>query len=177
MKYTVRAFAILFGIVSSVVAQASNLVPTEMLDGKVTIFTPKNFTPMTQEVVEIKYPSSRRPSDVLTDETTQVTLAFNHTNNRMLKTDLIKAHKTISKMFHNLYPSAEWVRDEVIQQNGHPFIVLELVTPAIDTKIHNIMYATSVDGRFLLVSFNTTVEKAQEWLPRGKKMMESISIN
>ncbi|MDO6762931.1 hypothetical protein [Agarivorans sp. 1_MG-2023] len=177
MKYIVKTSMVLIGVICSVMVQANDLVPIKMLDGKVTISTPEDFTPMPQELVEIKYPSSRRPTDVLTDETTQVTLAFNHTNNKMSKKELIKAHKGMSKMFHNLYPSAEWMRDEVIKQNGHPFIVFELVTPALDTQIHNIIYATSVDERFLLMSFNATVEKAPDWLARGEKMMESIIIN
>ncbi len=177
MKYKVKTFVILIGIVFSVMVQANDFVPIKALNGKVTIVTPKDFTPMSQESLEIKYPGSRRPTEVLSDKTTQVTLAFNYTNSQMSKAALVSSHTTLSKMFHNLYPSAEWIRDEVIQQNGYPFIVLEVVTPAVDTQIHNIIYATSVDERFLLVSFNTTVEKAQEWLPLGKKMMESLVIN
>ena len=75
-----------------------------------------------------------------------------------------------------MYPSATWLRDEVIVQNGKTFMVMELITPAIDTKIHNIMYGTSVDGRFLLAAFNTTTEQADEWLPIGKRIMTSLSI-
>lgn len=55
--------------------------------------------------------------------------------------------------------------------------MLELITPAIDTKIHNIMYATSVEGRFLLVAFNTTVEESSKWLPVGKAIMASLKIH
>ncbi len=177
MKHIVKNTLILIGVILSFTVQASELVPLKVLNDKVTISAPKDFIPMSQELLEIKYPNSGRPADVLTDETTQVTLAFKHTNNKMSKEDLIKAHKQVSKMFHNLYPSAEWLRDEIIQQNGYPFIVIEVITPAVDTQIHNIIYATSVDERFLLVSFNTTVEKSQDWLPKGKQMMESIIIN
>ncbi|EHA1127847.1 hypothetical protein FG475_22895 [Vibrio navarrensis] len=177
MKDLVRKSVLLIGLVLSFASQANDLVPLKMLNGKVTISTPRDFVPMSKEIIEIKYPSSRRPTEVLTEQTTEVTLAFNYTNNKLSKTELSEAHKIFSKSFHNLYPSATWVRDELIQQNGHPFVVLELITPAIDTKIHNIVYATSVDGRLLLVSFNTTVGKAEEWLAQGKQMMKSIVIN
>jgi len=79
-------------------------------------------------------------------------------------------------MFHNFYPSAKWIKDETIVQNGRAFMVLEFVTPALDTKIHNIMYGTSVDNRLLLVAFNTTVEQSEEWLPIGKQIMGSLAI-
>ena len=140
------------------------------------MLAPAGFGPMPNAMLEIKYPSSRRPTEVLSNETGAVSIAFNHTQDAMLPGQVREAHIAISAMFHNLYPSAQWVRDEVVQQNGRDFMVLELVTPALDTQIHNIIYGTSVDGRFLLVSFNTTVELSAQWLPLGKQMMVSLSI-
>ena len=155
---------------------SEELIKIEVLNGKVSIIAPKDFGPMPKDILEMKYPSSRRPTDVLSDRTGGVTLAFNHTNNPMQLSQVKEAQVAISQMFHNMYPSAKWIRDEVIEQNGTVFMVMELITPAVDTQIHNIMYGTSVDGRFLLVAFNTTVEQSDEWLPIGKKIMNSISI-
>ncbi|THB75041.1 MAG: hypothetical protein D6B25_12620 [Desulfobulbaceae bacterium] len=157
-------------------AHAENLVPRNALNGKVSLLTPENFGPMPQDILELKYPSSRRPTEVLSDTTGGVTLAFNHTKNQMTPHQIKEAHASISQMFHNLYPSAQWLRDETITQNGQVFMVLELITPAIDTQIHNIMYGTSVDNRLLLVSFNTTIEQSAHWLPVGNKIMESLTI-
>lgn len=80
-------------------------------------------------------------------------------------------------MFHDRYPTAQWVRDGVVEQNGDTFIVMELITPAVDTDIHNIIYGASVDGRFLLAAFNTTVELAGHWLPIGREIMGSLRVN
>ena len=155
---------------------ADELIQVDALNGKISILTPANFSAMAKDILEIKYPMSRRPTEVLSNETGGVTLAFNHTNNSMKPSQVAEAHASISKMFHNLYPSAKWIRDEVIQQNGSNFMVMELITPAIDTEIHNIMYGTSVDGRFLLAAFNTTIASSNEWLPIGKKIMASIKV-
>ena len=113
---------------------------------------------------------------MLSNSSGSVSLAFNHTNDSISPVQVKSAHPSISQMFHNLYPSATWIRDEVVVKNGRNFIVLELITQAMDTKIHNIIYATSVDNRFLLVAFNTTIEESEKWLPIGKKIMESLSI-
>ncbi|MDN3617436.1 hypothetical protein [Vibrio gallaecicus] len=161
----------------SITASAVELVEVKALNGKVSINAPKDFGPMPDDILEFKYPSTRRPTEVLSDETGGVTLVFNHTNNSMAPSDVKNAHVAISKIFHNMYPSATWIRDEVIVQNNQTFMVLELITPAIDTEIHNIMYGTSVDGRFLLTAFNTTVEQSEQWLPIGKKIMASLSIS
>ncbi len=79
-------------------------------------------------------------------------------------------------MFKNRYPSATWFRDEVSTLNGQEFIIMELITPAIDTQIHNIIYGTSIDNRLLFVAFNTTVEQSEQWLPIGKQIMASIQL-
>ena len=155
---------------------AQEVAELKALNDKVSLQVPNSFSPMSKEILEAKYPASRRPTEVLSDSTGGVSIAFNHTKNRMTPDQIDERHKSISKMFHNLYPSAKWLRDETITQNGRKFMVLELVTPAIDTKIHNIMYGTSLDGRFLLVAFNTTEEQAEEWLPVGKQIMKSIKI-
>jgi hypothetical protein len=131
---------------------------------------------MKKKILEMKYPASRRPTEVLSDSTGGVTLAFNHTKSPMKQNQVIEAHASISKMFHNMYPSAKWIQDTTFTKDGCNFMVLELITPAMDTKIHNIMYGTSVDGRFLLVAFNTTVEQSKKWLPIGNKIMKSIKL-
>lgn len=150
---------------------------TSALNNKVSLVVPAAFKPMSQEAISVKYLHSRRPTEVISDDTHGVSIAFNHTQNPMEPEQLDEAQRVMSKVFHNLYPSAEWIREGLISQNGSKFLVFEMITPAMDTKIHNIMYGTSVDGRFLLVAFNTTVEQSEEWLPIGKKVMESIEVN
>lgn len=171
-------YVIILLIVSliSVSTHADELVSRTVLNGKVTLLTPKSFGPMRKELLEMKYPMSRRPSEVLADSTGGVTLAFNHTKTPMTQEQVVEAHQGISKMFHNMYPSAKWIRDETFKKDGINYLVLELITPAIDTKIHNIIYGTSVDNRFLLIAFNTTIEQSKEWLFVGKQIMSSIEI-
>ena len=114
----------------------NELRPIEALEGRITLLAPSHFEPMSKELVEFKYPSASRPTEVLSDDTGGVTLAFNYTNNPMTPPQIREAHPQFSTMFHNLYPSATWLRDEIIQQGGRNFIVMELITPAIDTQIH-----------------------------------------
>jgi hypothetical protein len=173
MKYV---YLFLLLLCFSVTSFSEELVKIEALNGSVSIFAPKEFGPMPKDILEMKYPSSRRPTEVLSDKTGGVTLAFNHTNTPMQASKVREAQAAMSTMFHRMYPSAKWIRDEVIEQNGTVFMVMELITPAMDTQIHNIMYGTSVDNRFLLVAFNTTVELSDKWLPIGKKIMNSLSL-
>lgn len=79
-------------------------------------------------------------------------------------------------MFKNLYPSATWYRNEMIERGKLKFILFDFRTPAIDTEVRNIMLATSLQGRLLLISFNCTKELEGKWLPIGYQIVESIQL-
>jgi len=170
-------FIFVIAYLLSSTANSETLVTKTVLDGKVSLLTPDSFSVMSKENLDHKYPSPNKPTVVLSNEAGTVNLAFNHTQNPLSPGEVKEAHSVFSEMFHNMYPSAKWVRDEVINKGKSSFIVMELITPAADTEIHNIMYGTSVDDRFLLVAFNTTSDESDEWLAIGKKMMESLKIN
>lgn len=156
---------------------AEEMVTKTVLKGKVSILAPKSFSAMPKELIEIKYPGSRRPTEVFSNEDGSVSLAFNHTSSAMSQDQVVEAHKAMSQMFHRMHPTATWIRDETFEKDGKNFLAMELVTPAIDTDIHNIIYGTSVDGTFLLIAFNCTKEESDKWLAIGKKMMNSFKIN
>jgi hypothetical protein len=56
-------------------------------------------------------------------------------------------------------------------------MLLELRTPAVDTKIRNIMIATSLDDRMFMVSFNVVQKLEKEWLATANKIIQSVKIN
>ena len=171
-----KFFLMMIALTISQVSLGDGMVRISALNGKVSILAPEGFGPMPADMLVIKYPNSRRPTEVLSNNTGSVTLAFNHTQNAMRQNQIKEAHPSISQMIHSAYPSAEWIRDEVVEQNGASFIVMELITPAIDTRIHNIIYGAAVDNRLLLAAFNTTVEQSESWLPAGRAIMSSLKV-
>lgn len=171
----IGAFLLMFALLTGI-ASASDLEEKNVLDGKVTLLSPKDFGPMSEEMLALKYPSANRPTEVLSNESGSVNLSFNHSASQV-PDDADTIHKALSGGLHNAYAGAEWISEGVVTVNGQKFAAFEVITPAADTKIHNIIYATQLDGTLLLISFNTTVEDAPKWLEAGKKMMASIKIN
>lgn len=147
------------------------------LDGKLSIEVPREFGPMPTEMLELKYPSSRRPTIVVSNEEGSVNVAINHTQNRIAQSQLGELHDYMERSFRNLHPSADWNRSERIDLNGRQVFVLDLVTPAIDTKIRNIMVGSSLEGRFLIVTFNCTVEEEEAWGAIGERIAASVRIS
>jgi len=163
-------------LILSLSASGEKLVDFHALDKKILISIPEQFGPMSKEILEIKYPTENRPTEVISNNNGQISIGFSHTAYPIKPEEITLTKKTISESFRKIHPSAIWFRNEIIQQYGTEFFVLELITPAIDTKIHNIMYGTSLENRLLIISFNTTIEQSDAWLSIGKKIMKSIYV-
>jgi len=140
------------------------------------MLVPAAFQPMPEEMLKLKYPMEGRPTVVLSNEAGSVSLALNHTQDRLASNELADAHQTFDHMFRNMYPSAQWFRSELTDLNGRQFIVLELRTPAIDTEVRNLMLATSADERLLLISVNMTKELEEAWLDVANRMIRSVVV-
>ena len=152
------------------------LTQKTVVDGKLSLLVPDGFSEMTEAALELKYPSSRRPTLVYTNDTGSINVAINHTKSRMPLNEIDAFHRNMDGMFRNLYPSATWFASGIIHLQGRKWLNLDLRTPAIDTEIRNLMAGTSVDGRLLLVSFNVTKELESGWLPVGEAILQSLRV-
>jgi hypothetical protein len=153
-----------------------NLETKSLLNNKVELKIPKEFDIMPEELMKIKYPSERRPTIVYSNESGGINVALNLTQNKASQ-DMISTYKdNIITSFKNVYPSAEWKDSGVKTINGKQVGYLELITPAIDTEIYNLMFFTDLDGKLLLCTFNCTKKSIDEWTPTAKEIMNSLKI-
>lgn len=148
----------------------------KVLNDKVEILIPKGFTVMSEEMAKTKYPMENRPSLIYTDENGSINIAFSHTETP-IQDNLLKDMKDPMKQaFSNMYQDATWYRDEVIQINGKNVGVFELLTPAADTKIYNLIFFTELDGKMLMTTFNCTEAQMEEWKPIAQEILMSYKV-
>lgn len=151
-----------------------DLETKSLLNDKVELKIPKGFDIMSEELMKVKYPSERRPTLVYSNESGGINVALNLTQNQANQ-QMIPAYKdNFVQTFKNLYPSAEWKDSGVKTINGKKVGFLELVTPAMDTEIYNLMFFTDLDGKLLLCTFNCTKKSIDEWTPIAKEIMNSL---
>ena len=172
-KLTFIPFLLILGTLP---AAAQELASRSFLDGRLTMLIPVGFEPMSEEMLSFKYPSERRPTLVFTDPSGAVNVALNHTRNSVRDDQVPELHQAMDQMFRRLYPSAEWYRSETGQRDGMRYFTLDLITPAIDTEIRNMIFAVSLEGRMLLISFNCVRELEAQWAPLGQQIIDSIMV-
>jgi hypothetical protein len=149
------------------------LEKASILSNKADILLPKSFSIMTEEMAKMKYPSERRPTIIYTNVSGSINIALNHTQSKATNSQISAYMDSMKKTFENLYPSAQWYNSSVEKVNGKKVGVLELVTPASDTEIYNLMWLTDLDGRLLISTFNCTKEQMNDWKPIAKSIMNS----
>ena len=161
-------------LITTAFIAAVELETKSILNNKVELKIPHDFDIMSEELMKVKYPSERRPTLVYSNQSGGINIALNHTQNKASQ-ELISAYQdNMLKTFKNLYPSAEWKGNGINTINGKQVGYLELVTPAMDTEIYNLIFFTDLDGKLLLCTFNCTVKSMNEWTPTAKEIMNSL---
>ena len=144
-----------------------------ILSNKIHILMPKSFSIMSEEMSIIKYPSENRPTLIYTNESGSINITLNHTKNLATKDQIPEYVDYFKEIYENQYPSIKWYNSTVEEINGKSIGVLELLSPAIDTSIYNLICLTDLDGRLLLLAFNCTQEELDDWKPIAKTIMQS----
>lgn len=146
----------------------------EIMNGKISILIPEGFREMTASEIAIKYPTNNAPNLVYTDESTKINLSFGHTKNPIKESQLSELHKVLDAQ--NRQISKQLMKSELQEINGQKASVIEMITPALDSDIYNLMYHTSYQGTLLVTSFNLTTDKMDKWQKVASAVIESIEL-
>ena len=150
------------------------LAQQSVLGGALSLLLPSGFEPMSEQMLQTKYPGANRPTLVYTNSTGSINIAINHTQNAVQPSQLKQLHQALDSATRKQVPDGNWRFSGFQTYSGTEWVQLEFLSEAADTRIENMMAATSVDGRMLVVSFNVTEELAGEWLPVGREIIQSL---
>lgn len=152
------------------------VIDQRILNGKITLRMPKLFSIMLPELASLKYPSERRPNIIYTDESTTINLAFNMTPHVLTEAGVAEFQENMIDVLEQAQPSAEWLDTDVIEINDKTIGFIEVITPAIDGDIFNLMFFASIDGQALIGTFNCMEEDLEDWRPIARAMMETLQF-
>ncbi len=127
-------------------------------DGRVSFVPPAGFKAWTKEQIRAKYFRGNPPQYVFANETGAVTVAVTFSPGKVAPEQLSEFKTAMEQMLPRMIPGLKWVSREFVTINGRKWLHLEMTSHAIDTDIHNHMYATSLDGKALFFGFNSTVK-------------------
>ena len=147
-----------------------------ILDGKVELLLPKDFKPMTSEMLDFKYKGANRPKLVYTNEDATVNIAFSMLPNDANANQIEDFKDAIKSSFQKSFPDAACMDDGIKTINGKKVGYLKLITNAIDQKVYNSLFLTDCEGRLLIGTFNCTEKLMADWLDTSESIIESIKM-
>lgn len=153
---------------------AADANSTKILDGKATIVLPEGYKVMPEEMLVKKYVKAQRPKEAwyVEDEGGKVTLAFSMTANPMKESQLPEFAGMMKKQLSAFSPT---VSDVTV--NGKKMQRLEMTTPdAADPEngIYNVMQLSSLDGKLLITTFNSTSDLKEKYSAAGVEALSSL---
>lgn len=124
--------------------------------GSITLVVPDDFTELSQEEINLKFPSVNAPKQVVGNENRATTIAFKFHDEPMEESDLPDAQKAFTQVFDRIVPGIEWKRNNIVKFAGQKWLLMEMTSRAIDQDIHNILLLTPHKGKMLAFNFNST---------------------
>lgn len=162
---------LLAGIARGIVLEKKNV-----LDGQLELLMPKGWRPMKDYLVKIKYPGSRPPTEVYSENSGALSLAFNLTESSANTATLPQYQQSLQLSMEKAFPNADWQETGHRKINGHQVYFFKVVTEMYDDRIYNQLFFTDFKGKLLICTFNCVENKAQTWKPIADSIMNSLRL-
>jgi hypothetical protein len=146
-------------------------------DAVVTLTVPDDFTALSREEIQRKWPTSASaPSFAVGNKSRSTSIAYDLKPNPLRQEELGQALQAFEGVFTRIVPGIDWKRREIIEMAGRQWVMLELTSSAVDTDIYNIMLITAYRGRMLAMNFNSTKQDFEAMEPALRRSVASLRL-
>ncbi len=163
----------------------NQLVKTKVAEN-MEIGIPKAFQQMTEEMMEQRYLTARKPIAAYTNDRQTVDFTVNTANTRWRPSDLPMLKDFYKASLLELYDEVNFSREEVVEIHGKNFVVFEftsIVRPDENAlrpqqpirKYTRIQYTVN-DNKALVFNFSCPQSQQEQWKKTAGEMMQSIKI-
>lgn len=123
---------------------------------KIWFTAPDGFTQLSQEELDLKFPSKSGPRHAIGNERRTTTVAYDTRDVAVTEQLLEQQLDDINTTLGRAIPGFVSVAREMRSLNGQKWAYLEMTSTAIDADIHNIVLMTAHGGRMVVLNFNST---------------------
>jgi len=168
------------------VMKGDNYVKVEVNE-KISVELPSSFSQLTQEEINQRYNSPRKPLLFYSDPYKVVDFSVNMAYSLWGMDDIELLRSFYRSTLMSMYDEVEFITDEVRTINGHQFAVFEFVSRVVaddnaiivrkDLLHYTFIQYTIVEGNNTAL-FNFTCPKnvMDKWQPTADKIMASVKI-
>ncbi|MGE7950000.1 hypothetical protein [Lysinibacillus sp. NPDC093688] len=145
-------------------------------EGKIRMCMPAAFDVMEPELMDIKYPSSRRPDYIYTSESTSINVTLKIMEQQVKEEELEDFTEAMRNILQKTQPTTKMLDIGMNEINGLQIGYFDFISPALDNKIYNLMFLFIVGENVTMGSVNCLKKEMDIWKPIAYGMMESIFV-
>lgn len=135
----------------------------EVIKGKLWIWMPDEFGPLSKDLARLKYPNENRPDVIYTNKETTVNVTFSHKREKLKEGEEEEIRDYMKEVVRRVQPSSEMIEEGTVKSKEACLAWFDFVTPAIDADIYNLMFFSSLGGRLLIGSCNCLEADRGDW--------------
>ncbi|NJM58926.1 MAG: hypothetical protein HC857_18075 [Synechococcales cyanobacterium RU_4_20] len=128
-----------------------------LAERQISFVPPPNFTVMSNEEINLKFPGSMPPQYAYGNDRRNVSIGISFSDIDLAPEQLAEVRQFLESYLEEAVPGFEWVARDYEMIAGTRWIKLEFISQALDTKVHNDLYITSFKGKLLGFNFNSVV--------------------
>ncbi len=146
----------------------------EVLQGKMWMWMPDGFGPLSKELARLKYPNENRPDVIYTNAETTVNITFSHKRETLKEGQEEEIRGYMKEIVEKVQPASEMLEVGTVEAEKGRLAWFDFVTPAIDTDIYNLMFFSALKGRLLIGSCNCLEEDYEDWKGLFLQMLGTV---
>jgi len=175
----------LFLLLSGFQSINGDLVKKQVTE-KIQLLVPADFQPMSQEMMDRRYLTARKPIAAYTNEREMVDLTVSTSNTRWQASDLPILKDFYKASLLELYDEVDFIKEEIEEINEKSFVVFEftsLVKPDENSltartpvrRFTRIQYTVN-GGQTLVFNFSCPQALQPKWEETARQVMQSVQI-
>ena len=147
------------------------------INNKIELLVPKDFKPMTAEMLNAKYPNrNQQPYLILTNEDADVNIVISPLSQSLQANQVAEFKDFQINQLKKMRPDAKWLDNGVKTINGKSIGYFKFISSAIDQTVFNYYFFTDMDGKILLLTFNCTEKLLPTWKDATEKIVSSLIV-
>lgn len=159
-------------VLASPLSYASGLVRVPLTE--LTFVAPVGFTALSQDEIDVKFPSKTAPRSVVGNERRTTTVAYDVRDIAVTDEILEGQLQEISSLSSRAVPGFKLIEQGMKTLNGRTWAYIEFRSSALDADIRNILLMASYEGRMVVLNFNSTESDFVKLEPELRASISSL---
>jgi len=147
-----------------------------LLDGRITMRLPGDFTPRTKEEIERVYFMGNSPQYVYSNSYLDFALALNWTTHEVPEELLYEAAENVRYMMERVGPKMRFLGEEKLDREEGRMVLFKLLSNAIDGVIYMNMFLVCVEGKMLMGTLSFDQKLSKRLAPLTEEIVKSLKV-